>query len=88
MDRLTHFLKAFGGKWRWVKPEEIDEFDEWFIEDFLPFLDEIAEQENLDSNEREQFITLMYKVMFIKREFDERYDNILIYDALKRIGKR
>ena len=85
MDRLTHYLKAFGGKWRWVKNKEVEEFDDWFTNSFLPFLDRIVKEEGLTSDEREKFIDLMYKVMFVKKEFDERYDNVLIHDALKRV---
>jgi len=87
IDSLTPYLKRYGAKWRWMPRDELERFDEWFSLSMHPFLREIAEDACLTDRETEEFIDLMYKVMLAKEEFDLRYDNVLIADAVNRVRK-
>ena len=85
-DRLTPYLRAFAGKWRWMTNKEVEEYDEWYMYSGLQdYFREIAEDEGLNEKETQKFLDLMYKVVLAKGGFDERYDNVLIHDAIKRV---
>ena len=86
-DRLTKYLRAFAGKIRHMSDEEFQRFDEWFIYNFEPFLRKIAKEEGLNERQTKEFVDLMYKVILAKGEFDGRYDNVLIGDALRRVKR-
>jgi len=79
-------LRLFKKEFKKSNEKEIEKFDIWFMDYFENYLENIAKTEGLTKKQREKFIDIMYKVLFVKKDFDERYDNVLIHDALKRVG--
>jgi len=87
MDILTPYLRRFHHKIKRCSDEELIYFDEIFSGLIQPMLERIAIQEELTESEKQRFIDLVYKILFVKGDFDERYDNVLIAAALKRVKK-
>ena len=86
MDSLTRYLRGFGAKFRHATEEEIEQFDSSFevIREFIEKY--LAREYGLNEEQKQKLTDLFYKVLFVKGSFDERYDNVLIHDMLKRVG--
>ena len=87
-DELTPYLRKFNRKFRHTDDKIIDIFDQSFYTTIYGYIDRIAKEEELTEKQKQKFTDMLYKVVFVKGEFDERYDNVLVYDMLKRLGKR
>ena len=84
--RLKDYLKKFNYKFKRMSNEETEDYDsnfsyisEWFYK--------IAKDEKLTYEQMQKFIDIMYKVLLVKGEIDERYDNVLIGEALEEAKK-
>ncbi len=87
MRTLTSYLKGFGAKLYHATDEEIEEFDKFFIEFYSEIIERLKEEGyKLAEKQENKFKDLLYKFLFVKREFNERYDNIYLYEILKRVG--
>jgi len=86
MDSLTRYLRGFNLKFKHATDEEIKQFDTNFevIRDYINRY--LAKEYSLNEEQKQKLIDLFYKVLFVKGSFDERYDNVLIHDMLKRVG--
>lgn len=86
-DELTYYLRAFPPKWRHTHPSEIVLFDQMWS-GMEGHFKKIADNEGLNEKQKIEFLRIMYKVLFVKREYDERYDNVLVGRALDRVRRR
>jgi hypothetical protein len=84
--KLKDYLKKFNYKFKRMSNEEVEDYDsnfsymsEWFYK--------IAKDEKLTYEQTQEFIDIMYKLLFVKEEIDERYDNVLIGEALEKARK-
>jgi hypothetical protein len=89
--KISELEEEFRRKIKAMNDEELEEFDEWFYEhgyDLLEFYD--IRKELRTRMQRQRFLDYiyMYAIVFDKREFDERYDQILFSDAVEYATSR
>ena len=77
--KLKDYLKKFSYKFKKLSKKEVNCLSEWFYK--------IAKDENLTEEQLQKFIEIMYKVLLVKGEIDERYDNVLIGEAIEEAKK-
>ena len=87
---MTPYLRAFWNKFRHADRDVRKAYDDWWIGLGEIHFKQIAEDEGMTKKQAQKFLDLMYKVIFVKGEYDERYDNILVGDAIRRVkgGRR
>jgi hypothetical protein len=89
--KISELEKKFRRKIKRMNDEELEEFDEWFFErgyDLLEFYDIRKKLHTWRQRQRFLDYIYMYAIAFDKREFDERYDQILFSDAFEYAKSR
>jgi hypothetical protein len=90
---LDEYLRRFPGYWATASEEEVRGYDEAFMEG----VSEIGrfygiDPDRMTAEQRAKYRDLLYKVGFVKMKtnepWDERYDQPLFNEMLKRIGYR
>ena len=90
-DNLTKYLRAFGSKFKHADDYKVEKFDEWFLYNGVPLIERYLKEFEkeygikLTEKQKQKAEDLFYKLMFVKGEFDERYDNVLIGDIIDRV---
>jgi hypothetical protein len=75
-------LRKFKREYKKASDKEIERFDEYFLYNAGPWFDRIAKEEGLTPKQRQRFLDIMYRLLFVKGGIDERYDNVLIGEAI------
>lgn len=85
---LGYYTKRFGWRFRALTDAEVEAYDENFMSHSQDWFGSIASSEGLNERQSKKFVDLMYKVLLVKGEIDERYDNVLIGQALRKARKK
>jgi hypothetical protein len=89
--KISELEKKFRRKIKRISDEELEEFDEWFFERGYDLLEFYGIRKELRTRmQRQRFLDYiyMYAIAFGKKEFDERYDQILFSNAVEYAKSR
>jgi hypothetical protein len=89
--KISELEKKFRRKIKRMNDEELEEFDGWFFERGYDLLEFYGIRKELRTRmQRQRFLDYiyMYAITFDKKEFDERYDQILFSDAVEYAKSR
>ena len=79
---ISEYLRNFKEKFLYMIDKEIEEYDEWFVNNMIDYLMRIAREEGLTIKQTEKLIDIFYRVILVKEEYNELYDNVLIENIL------
>jgi hypothetical protein len=91
MTDINEYLKAFAQKFKRTSEKDVEMWDmNWSYSLIHHFQDKITQEENetgikLSEAQRRKFLDIMYKVFFVKGDYDERYDNVLVGSGFAKV---
>jgi len=93
IEDIRELKKEFARKFHKMPREELEKFDEWFAEEVVPALNELLSDKysgyhpvgKYAREKRQKFIDYVYMYMIAhnKNEIDDRYDQPMLYEAMK-----
>jgi len=93
IENISELKREFTRKFHKMPKEEIEKFDEWFAEEVEPALNELLSDKYSGYHpvgrnareKRQKFIDYVYMYMIAhnKNEIDDRYDQPMLYAAMK-----